>query len=413
MIERVAPARLGTGFRWLLASAWVGNLGDGLAVAAGPLLIASQTRDPLLIASASFLQWAPPLLFGLFAGVLSDRVDRRRMVVVGDLVRVAVLVALVAAIAADRLSIALVLGALFLLGTAEVFADNAASTLLPMLVGRDDLALGNARLTTAFVTLNQLAGPPLGAFLFAAGIASPFAAQAVLLAAAAALISRIGIGAAHRERAAPSHLRRDVVEAFAWVRRHAAVRTLVLTILVFNVTFGAAWSVLVLYATERLGLSSVGFGLLTTMSALGGLAGTAAYGWITRHVSLGNVMRIGLIVETVTHLSLALTTNALVAYVIFVFFGAHAFIWATTSITIRQRAVPSQLQGRVGAVNLLGVYAGLVVGAGLGGVLARWWGVTAPFRFAFVGSALFVVVIWPQLIHLKHADEASAPLPVD
>ena len=91
--------------------------------------------------------------------------------------------------------------------------------------------------------------------------------------------------------------------------RQPAVRTLVLTIFTFNITFGAAWSVLVLYATQRLGMGEVGFGLLTTVSALGGLLGTVCYGWITRRVSLGNIMRIGLIIETVTHLVLALTTT--------------------------------------------------------------------------------------------------------
>ena len=96
-------------------------------------------------------------------------------------------------------------------------------------------------------------------------------------------------------------------------------------------------------------------------------------------------MRVGLIIETLTHLALALTTSPWVALAIFFVFGAHAFIWGTTSITVRQRAVPIELQGRVGSVNMVGVYGGLVVGSALGGVLAQHWGVTAPFWFAFVG----------------------------
>jgi predicted MFS family arabinose efflux permease len=94
-----------------------------------------------------------------------------------------------------------------------------------------------------------------------------------------------------------------------------------------------------------------------------------------------------------------------VALVIFFGFGAHAFIWGTTSMTVRQRAVPSALQGRVGSVNMIGVYGGLVLGAGIGGVLAQHWGVTAPFWFAFGGSALFVVLIWRQLAHIAHDDD--------
>ena len=82
-------------------------------------------------------------------------------------------------------------------------------------------------------------------------------------------------------------------------------------------------------------------------------------------------MRAGLIVETLTHLALALTTSAWVAVPVFLVFGAHAFIWGTTSVTIRQRVVPTNLQGRVGSVNMVGTYGGLVIGSGIGGVLAQ------------------------------------------
>lgn len=413
LVEIVVPRRLGPGYRWLLASSWTSNLGDGIVLAAGPLLVASQTDQEFLVALAALVQWLPPLLLGLYAGALTDRVDRRRLVIAVDLVRCAVLVLLVTAVLTGAVSIGVVLVALFLLGTAEMFADNASSTILPMLVDRDDLAVGNARLQTGFITVNQLAGPPLGAALFAAGAAWPFAAQAVLVALGALLLSRLVLP----HRPAPTdgpradrRLRAEVGEGFRWVRHHAAVRTLVLTIFAFNVTFGAAWSVLVLYATERLGLGAVGFGLVTTVGAVGGLLGTLSYGWITRRVSLGDLMRVGLVIETLTHLGLALTTDPRVALPIFFVFGAHAFIWGTTSITVRQRAVPARLQGRVGSVNLVGVYGGLVIGSALGGALAQGFGVTAPFWFAFVGSAVLVVALWRQLSHIAHADARTAPL---
>ena len=405
IVETAAPSRLGGGFRWLLASSWITNLSDGIAIAAGPLLVASQTDDPLLVASAALLQWLPPLLFGLYAGALSDRLDRRSIVIVVNIVRAMVLLGIAASILAGTVSVAVVLVALFVLGTAEVFADNTSQTLLPMVVDRDDLATGNARLQTGFITVNQLAGPPVGAALFAAGMALPFAGQAILVAAGALLVSRIALPPPLRERGA-RHIRQDIAEGVRWVRHHAAVRTLVLTIFIFNITFGAAWSVLVLYATQRIGLGEVGFGLITTVSAVGGILGTLSYGWITRRVSLGNIMRVGLIIETFTHLGLALTTSALVAMAIFFVFGAHAFIWGTTSVTVRQRAVPNALQGRVGAVNTVGVFGGLVVGSAVGGLLARQYGLTAPFWFAFAGSAVFLVLIWSQLAHIAHADES-------
>ena len=403
LVEALLPARLGTGFRWLLGSSWVTNLGDGIVLAAGPLLVASMTDDARLVALGATLQWLPPLLFGLLAGALSDRLDRRRLVIVMNLVRALVLAVLATAVVTDQVTIAVVLAALFLLGTSEVFADNTASTLLPMLVHRDDLAIANSRLQAGFITVNQLAGPPLGAALFAAGAALPFASEAVLVVAGAVLVSRLRLPE-HAEQRAETHIGRDIVEGVRFSLRHPAVRTLILTIFTFNITFGAAWSVLVLYATRRLGMGEVGFGLLTTVSAAGGLVATVAYGWITRHVTLADLMRIGLVIETLTHVALALTTVPWVAMAIMFVFGAHAFVWGTTSMTVRQRAVPLRLQGRVNSVNLIGSFGGLVLGSVVGGSLAQQWGVTAPFWFAAAGSAVFVVAIWRQLRHIAVAD---------
>jgi predicted MFS family arabinose efflux permease len=413
LLAIVAPPRLGTPFRWLLASSWTTNLSDGIAIAAGPLLVASQTDEPLLVAMGAFLQWLPPLLFGLYAGALADRLDRRVVVMTVNVIRAAVLAVIAATILTDTVSIAVVLLALFALGTAEVFADNTTQTLLPMLVRRDDLAVANARIIAGFVTVNQLAGPPLGAALFALGMVVPFVGQALLVAFGAWLIGRIVLPDAARAIRRETHVRHDIAEGVRWTRAHPAVRTLVLTIFSFNITFGAAWSVLVLYATQRLGLGEIGFGLLTTTMALGGLLGTVSYGWITRRVSLANLMRIGLIIETLTHLGLAVVTEATVAMAIFFVFGAHAFVWGTTSVTIRQRAVPNELQGRVASVNSVGTYAGLVIGSGIGGVMAQSLGVTAPFWFAFVGSAVFVVLIWRELRHIAHADESGPPEDLD
>ncbi len=412
LVERVAPARWGRSFRWLLGSTWTTNLGDGVSLAAGPLLIASLTQSPFLISLAAIMAWAPRLLFSLAAGVLSDRLNRRRLILAANSTRVVVLAGLVGLLVTDRVTPALVLTALGLLATAEVFADNTSGTLAPMLVHRDELAIANSRVLFGFITLNQLAGPPIGAALFALGSFWPFAAQLVLLLAALLQVSRIVLPAHGREAGAARHgVRRELAEGLRWGFGTPAVRTLIFTILIFNVTFGAAWSVLVLYADQRLGLGGVGFGLITTVGAVGGLVGTAIYGWLTRRVSLGNLMRAGLIIETLTHLALAVTTIAWLGLVVFFVFGAHAFIWGTTSMTIRQRAIPTRLQGRVNSLNNIGSFSCLVFGAGIGGALATRFGITAPFWFAFAGSAVFVVALWRQLSLVAHNDEHS-PEPV-
>ncbi|GAB4082171.1 MFS transporter [Modestobacter muralis] len=407
--EVVVPARLGRSFRWLLASSWTSNLGDGIALAAGPLLVASLTRDAFLVALAATVQWLPPLLFGLVAGALTDRLDRKLIVVTVDAARAVVLAVLTLAVATDRVSIVAVLAALFVLATAEVFADNSSQTMVPALVAREDLAVANSRLQTGFITVNQLAGPPLGAALFTVAAGWALGVQAVVVALGAVLVTRVVLPAREPGTGPRPALRHDIVEGLRWAVAHPAVRTLVLTITIFNVTFGAAWSVLVLYATQRLGLGEIGFGLVTTVGAVGGLAGVLVYGWITQRVSLGSIMRIGLVIETLTHLVLALTTSPWIALPVFFVFGAHAFVWGTTSIAVRQRAVPLALQGRVGSVNQVGVFGGLVVGSAIGGVLAQHAGVTAPFWFAFAGSAVFVALIWRSLRHVAHADEEQVP----
>ena len=298
-----------------------------------------------------------------------------------------------------------------MLGTAEVFADNASQSLLPMLVRRDDLALANSRIQAGFITVNQMAGPPLGAALFAAGMAWPFVGQAILVAtgavsgepgcasartlATAERVDRdpsrhrrgVPVGPASRRGADPGpdhlhlqhHLRRGLVGARPL--RHAAAGT----------------------RGDRLRTAHHGLGG-------GGILGTLAYGWITRRVSLGNIMRVGLIIETLTHLGLAITTPPRSRAAIFFVFGAHAFVWGTTSVTVRQRAVPTELQGRVGASIPSACSAASSSAPASAASLPRRFGVTAPFWFAFAGSALFLVLIWRQLAHIAHDDEPREPV---
>src|SRR4051794_20410936 len=208
IVEVIAPPRLGRSFRWLLGSLWVSNLGDGISLAAGPLLVASQTRDPLLVALAVVLQRLPWPLFGLVAGVVADRVDRRRIIVLMHAARVAVLGALSATIVVDQVNIAVVLVTMFVLGTLETFADRPATTLLPMVVDKPDLGIGNARIMAGFVTINQLAGPPFGAALFATGAAVPFLVEAGCMAGSALMAWRIRLPAHGVAKSERSHVRR-------------------------------------------------------------------------------------------------------------------------------------------------------------------------------------------------------------
>jgi MFS family permease len=414
--DLIAPRRLGKDFRWLLASSWTSNLGDGIALSAAPLLIASMTSSPILVASGAMMQFLPWLLFGLLAGSVADHHDRRRLVMLADGLRAVIVLALVVFLLTGTATVWIVLATAFLYGTAEVFADSAGSTLLPMLVRPADLGIGNARMQAGYLVGNQLAGPPLGAFLFAIGSAWPFLVQILCVTLAVILISRISrTPIPEREPAPPGTKPHPIREGLRWLRANPPVRTLVLIIFVFNVTWAAPWSVLVLYATEHLGMGAVGYGALMSATALGGLIAIFSFGWLERHISFATLMRVCLSLEVVMHLSFALTTSAVVAFFIMFGFGAYAFVWGTISTTVRQRLVPMELQGRIASVNMVGVFGGLVIGQFLGGVIAQAWGLTAPWWFAFAGSAITLALVWRSISHIAAAPPvvSAATGPVD
>ncbi|RPF19878.1 MFS transporter [Myceligenerans xiligouense] len=403
-VEAVFPERMGRSFRWLVGSSWVSNIGDGIAMAAGPLLVASQTGSPFLVALAALLNKLPWLLFGLWAGAIADRVDRRRLVIVADALRVLVIAALGAFIVTGAVNITLVLAVMLALGIAEVFADTTSQTLMPMLVDKKDLAIGHARLQAGFLTANQLAGPPLGALLFAAGMVWPFLVQAVAVGLAIVLVAQVVTPRGPVRGDISTHVRQDIADGLRWVWRTPAVRTLMLTILTFNITYAAPMGVLVLYTTEHLGMSQLEFGLLTTAMALGGLLSTAAFDKLQRRFSFALIMRVVLSCEVLWHLVLAINTTEWGAFAAMFAFGAYSFVWGAISNAVRQRATPIELQGRVGSLNMVSVFGGILIGNALGGVIAEQWGLTAPFWFGFVGAGITLALIWRALGHIAHAE---------
>lgn len=408
--EMIAPRRLGRDFRWLLASSWTSNLGDGIALAAAPLLIASLTSSPVLVAAGAMMQFLPWLLFGLLAGAVADHHDRRRLVMLANGLRAVIVSVLVVFLVTGQATVWMVLVTAFLYGTAEVFADSAGSTLLPMVVKPADLGIGNARMQAGYLVANQLAGPPLGAFLFALGSFWPFVLQVLCVALAVLLISRIARTPVPEHPDAPRGTKVHAIrEGLRWLRRNPPVRTLVVIILVFNVTWAAPWGVLVLYATDYLGMGPVGYGALTTASAIGGIIAVFSFGWLEKHVSFATLMRVCLSLEVLMHLGFALTTSPAVAFAIMFGFGLYAFVWGTISTTVRQRLVPMELQGRIASVNMVGVFGGLVIGQFIGGVLAQLYGPTAPWWFAFGGSAITLALVWRSISHIAAAKPVLQP----
>ncbi|WP_283137809.1 MFS transporter [Rhizohabitans arisaemae] len=389
-------ARLGADFSKLWTATAISNIGDGITMAAGPLLIASLTADPAAVAAAVFVQQLPWLLFALISGAYVDRVDRRRLIVVVNLLRGLALAALTVTVATDLVSLPVVYLTLFLLGAGETLADTAAGAILPAVVPPERLAGANARLMATFTLGNQFLAKPLGAALFVVAAALPFGVDALTFLVAAALMAWVRpIPAQPSEPSAG--LRAEIAAGVRWLWRHRLMRTLTVSMGLSNVVFGAAFSVFVLYVQQRLGLSELGYGLLLTTFGVGGLVGTGLAARLQARFGAAVLLRAGLVVEASTHAVLALATTAWIAVPTLVFFGIHAMVWGVIAVTLRQRVVPPDLLGRVGSVNALFDVGGSALGALLGGLLASTLGITAPFWTAAVVVTVITIVAWRRL----------------
>jgi Na+/melibiose symporter-like transporter len=414
------PALPSPAFARLWTAAAVSNLGDGVTMVAGPLLLAAVTDDPALIAGGAFAAQLPWLLFAVISGAFVDRLDRRRLIVTVNLLRGAVLAGLAVAVATGHATVPVIYLASFLLGVGETLADTAYGALLPSVVAPEDLDRANARLGATFTIANQFVAKPFGAWLYGIAAALPFGLDAVSFAASAVLIAGLAraatvvpessasnrnpqpAGASPADRDLPvaregRGLRADIADGLRWLWGHRLLRTLAAAMGVANIAFCAAFAVFVLYARERLGLSDVGFGFLLTTFAVGGLAGAGFATRLSRRFGAGTVLRAGLIVEAVTHLTLALTRNPLVAGGIIVIFGVQTMVWGVLAATIRQRAVPDHLRGRVGGVYALMESGGAALGWLLGALLAQLWAVTTPFWIAAFAMLAVVAAAWRPL----------------
>ena len=395
----VVRTRLGPDFAKLWTASTVSNLGDGVTLVAGPLLAASLTRDPLLVAALTFAQRLPWLLFSLLSGALVDRLDRRRVMVSADLFRAVVIGLLGVAVLLDAASIPLLCTTLFLLGTAETLFDTASISILPAMVPKASLTKANGRLLGAQIVTNDLAAPPLGGLLFATAAAVPFLLDAGSFVVAAVLIAAVpGRFRVRRpagvERAS---LRADIAEGVRWLAGHQLLRLLGLAIGLMNLTLFAATAIMVLYAQERLGLGPVGYGVLLACLAIGGISASLVAGRVVGWLGPATTMRIGLLIEASMHLVLALTRSPLVAGAILALFGFHAMIWSVVSVSLRQELIPGRLLGRVNSAYAVFSYGGSSLGALLGGLLAGRFGLTAPFWCGFVTVAILAVAAWPTL----------------
>jgi MFS family permease len=369
-------------FTRLLAAAGVSNLGDGVAQAAMPLLVASLTRDPLLVAGATIASQGPWLLFALVSGAMVDRLDRRRTMIVVDAIRAMIMAVLALAIVGGRAEIWLIYMLAFALTSAETLFDPASEAILPQMVGRDALAAANSRPQGVTWVANSFLGPPLGAILFAAAAGLPFVLDAASFVIAAVLVTTIpGVYRAARAEGRSS-LGREIGDGLRFLARHRVLRW---TTPMAGMTNLAAFSIIaifVLYVQDVLGLDPLGYGLLISGLGVGGLAGAMAAGRVLARIGSSAAIKLTLFLGFVAGLTLALVGNPVVAAIAIVIFGFQITLWNVTVVSLRQALVPDAMRGRIAGSSRLVTWGTQPIGALAGGLLAGAFGLQAPLLFS-------------------------------
>ena len=383
---------LGPNFRKLWTASAISNLGDGVRWTALPLLAASITRDPAEVAGIELAASLPWLLFALVSGAVVDRVDKRWAMVTSNAIRALLMISLAAATALGGGELWVLYFIAFLLGSAETIFDNAAQAILPAVVNRDLLERANSRLFAAEMINNQFLGGPLGGFLFAIAAAVPFLVDGASFAVAALLIAAMA-GSFRSERAdeTPTTIRADIVEGLKWLRGHRLIRTLAIMLGFWNAISTAGFSVFVLYALQILDLDEVGFGLLLTAMAVGSLIGTAAVSRF-KAVGTGTTLIAMVMLGAGSFLVISVTSTVWVVGAMLAIEGFVIIVWNVITVSLRQAIIPDRLLGRVNSVYRLLGWGSMPVGAAVGGFVARYFGLRAPFLLGGVILAVMGLV---------------------
>ncbi len=398
MAPRTPP--LGRPFWTFWSAAALANLGDGIRVAAFPLLAAALTDDPLAVAAVAAAQFLPWLVSGLLAGALADRRGARTLLAAADTGRVVVLAVLATTVALGWATIALVVTAAFLLGVGETIRDTAAQTAVPRLVTDAQLEKANGRLVAGEIVGNEFIGPPVGALLFVLGAAIPFAVNGATLALAVMLVLSLPLSLAHRATSRPATDTPapaggdGLLAGLRWLARQPMLRTLVLVGAAVAAADSAWFAIFVLYARDALGLGAFGFGLLLATGAAGGLIGSFGADRLVARFRHRHVLTWSMAVTAGVPILLAFTPNRAAAVVVVVTTSAAFAVLNVAALSVRQRLVPGALLGRVVAASRMVTYSCTALGALVGGALAARAGIGAPFVFSGVVAVAATVAWW-------------------
>jgi MFS family permease len=377
--------KIGPGFGRLWAASTAGNLGDGIGRVAIALLAARLTRDPFAIAVITAMSYLPWLMFGLPAGVLVDRHDRRRLAMVAGTLRTAAIAVLVVAAATDQASLWLLYAVVLVLFSCETVYDNAVPSMVPMLVtNRDDLERANGRLQGARLVMDRFVGPPLAGMVFALAATAAFGANVACYAIATMLLLTLpGSYRARQARASsdarPASVWQDMAEGLRYVYRHRLDRTLLELMMLIG--FGGAMvnATNVLWTLDVLGVSEAFYGLFTLTMAVGALAGSQTAAALADRTGRGRGLWLTVVATGVGALVAAVTTSPYVAAIGLATVGWGSIALNVINLSVRQRVTPPEILGRVMGIYRAGAVGAMLFGALAGGAVATAGGLRLPW----------------------------------
>ena len=383
---------------WL--SGFLADFGDGVRLAAFPLLAAGFTRSPTAVAAVTAVQGLPWLVLGAGLGVLADRTDRRRLMVIVDVARAAIIAGLAAAILARSAGLVLIYLTAFTTGLGSALRDTAAGACVPRLAGPADLDRANARMIAGQVVGNELAGPAAGGWLFGLATVLPFAVNAGTLGIAVLLLLTLPGVFRPISQPAPqapgtslAALRQEFSEGLGWLRRHSSVRDVTIAVGVIAVMDAAWFAVLVLYVIHILNQKPGMYGLLVAIGAVGGIAVGGLGPPITRRLGPWRSLLIAGLVMAASQAVLGLTANVIIAAAMLAASSAACVLFDMTAVTMRQRQVPDNLLGRITSLYRTALRGSEALGALGGGLVAAVVGIRATMLIGATPIAATVILL--------------------
>lgn len=360
-----------------------------MVAAAAPLLALSLTRAPVLVAGVLVAHQPPWFLFTLFSGVLVDRVSHRVLLVIANMLRAAALGILVAAVALDLGHIGVLYLALFALGTAETVIDTAALAVLPEIVDENRLDDANERIYATQSVAQELAGPPLGAALFALAAVTAFATGSAVFALAGLLMlalpgerrrdRRGSDGPSTKAASTVAGVLGDIGQGLRSFWGDSLIRSAAVLAAVSNLFSAMLASVFVVYAKEKLGLTDLQFGLLLTAESVGGIAAGLVTGTMVRRLGGGPAVFLSTLMPGVAYAVIGLSSNTWLVAAALAVQAAACTIGNVVFISLRQSAIPPELLGRVTSAYRLLALGAIPIGDLLTGFLADAFGIRTPF----------------------------------